>query len=367
MEFESPEQLHGAAQALAGVAAGAVDDSKAALGRANAWKDRAARIRTAACHMLPVNQHAPFTDLDDAGQALTAAAEQVVHAVTTAASAAGAGLVVANKHVALQAAGAAGDWYQKPVKGHRALKVAGSRLPDRQRGGLDNDAELTFNKDPGWSEKVRKGTSRAVRLFRNSTYRAIQKYLALDGDVDDDYMEIRERRGEPARREHILYEHVLLIDQAMEASRTERPIQVWRGTNGPQMFGDQWGPDMTGTKVHVKTFMSTSVVPKVASSFGFAESAGDVLVRINVPAGTGAVQLDGMPSRQRHTAEAEILLERDMDLEVVSDRVEEIPGKPPPPQWVRGDGPNGGHYEQPGPVTARVITVNATPPPRDDD
>lgn len=248
-----------------------------------------------------------------------------------------------------------GEWINGPgaglATGKAALRSAGARLPDREPGKDDTDAQLSFDQDPGWSDRARQGTSRAVRLYRNSTYRKINGYLR--GDGEDEYLHIRESVDAPAKREHIVYDHVVLIDQGMEASQLSAPVQLWRGIHdGAATFGDAWNPDnMTGAEWDELGFPSTTADPAVGRMFG-----GDVVMRLHVPKGIGAIQLDGWKSQDRPNAEAELLLQRNLRMRVV------------------GDSPASGGYQlidgtwvDTGPKVYRTLDVEVEAIPEDDE
>lgn len=235
--------------------------------------------------------------------------------------------------------------------GRLALQAAGARLPDRIPMQNDTDAQLTFDGDPGWSAKVLQGTSRAVRLYRNSTYRRINGYLR--GDDGDDYIDVRDAIDGTASREHILYDHVVLIDQAMEESPLSRPVQVWRGIHdGQTTFGDAWDPaDMVGVEWDELGFPSTTADPQVGRTFG-----GDVVMRLHVPAGVGAIQLDGWRDADRPNAEAELLLQRNLRMRVVGD----TPGS-------GGHQLIDGNWVDTGPMVYRTLDVEVEVVPEGDE
>jgi hypothetical protein len=242
------------------------------------------------------------------------------------------------------------------VTGRDALTAAGARLPDRGKGStLDNDAQLTFTHDPGWKAKPRAGTSRAVRLYRNSTYRKINGYLR-DPDNADEHMDIRETRDGPTTREHVLYDHVLLIDQGMEASPLSQPVQVWRGVgDGQATFGDAWSPDMTGAEWDEAGFPSTSADPDIARLF-----STDAILRLHVPEGVGAIQLDGWKSSANHNAEAELLLQRGLHMKVIGDSIQVV-GTGGGVTWVRDPVTGDETMQKLPPPTRRVLDVEVTP------
>lgn len=200
------------------------------------------------------------------------------------------------------------------AEGKAALAAAGARLPDRKPGVPDDEAQLSFDDDPGWSPQVRTATSRAVRLYRNSTFREVNNYLRTDSA--DEHIDVKDRDGDSPVREHIFDDHVLLIDQGMEHSRLSKPVTVWRGVRGGgRTFGDAWDEhDMVGAEWDELGFPSTTADPQVANMF-----SGDTLLRMHVPAGVGAIQLDGLSSQDRPNAEAELLLQRNLRMRVVKD------------------------------------------------
>src|SRR6185369_775597 len=214
----------------------------------------------------------------------------------------------------------------RPAKGKPALRAATARLADRPypEGGQttpDIHAELTLSGSHGLSPTALDKTARALRFYRSSTYRKIAAYLRGD-DAADTTLQIREAPGAAPTREPI-GEHVAFIDQLLDHAPLSRPVEVWRGIQDPaKVFGPNWRPDgdMTGVEWAEHSYSSTSADPSVGQMFG----SGGVLMRLHVPAGVGAVQLSGWATRQRHNDEAELLLQRGLQMRVIGDHVETI-------------------------------------------
>lgn len=106
------------------------------------------------------------------------------------------------------------------------------------------------------------------------------------------------------------------IDAAMAGSKLTSAVEVWRGVRNPSaMFGDQrMAGDLTGLRWREDGFVSTTT--DQAATAPFAGSAEPLRMRITASAGTGVVDLSdpGDPS------EAELLLDRGHEFEVVADR-----------------------------------------------
>lgn len=151
-------------------------------------------------------------------------------------------------------------------------------------------------------------------------------------------------------------ERVVEIDKTMAVSRSTSDVVVERGVaNGDQMFGsdtwhgdvvdwddfdhgtDRWEagerPNLTGAKWQEKAYVSTSAQAGTADAFVERQvrfqretshvglQGEPVVMRISVPAGTGAVQLGrmGEVGPKGPTTSAEILLERGLTMQVTAD------------------------------------------------
>lgn len=244
--------------------------------------------------------------------------------------------------------------------GQLVFDAVTARLPDRAPGEkYDITARLELDQDPGWRDRTAAATERALRLYRCSTYREVAAYLRAGDDYVDANLTIREHPGRAPTRESVTT-HVALIDQAMEAAPLKAPVRLWRGVrDAPAVFGDQWRENMVGAQWTEESFPSTSADPQVGLVF-----ADEVLLRLHVPAGVGAVQLSSWTNRQNANREAEVLLERRLRMRVVADQVEPV-----------GEG-GGVTYHGTGddmqmrvapPPTRRVLDVEVTPAPPDDD
>lgn len=106
------------------------------------------------------------------------------------------------------------------------------------------------------------------------------------------------------------------MDEAMNSSRTTQSMVTYRGVQrGSAMFGDRLDGNLEGMEWREDAFVSSSTDPNIANDF--AAEANDpsqaVVMRVLVPAGTGAVQLSG------DEYESEALLERGLKMRVVRD------------------------------------------------
>lgn len=222
------------------------------------------------------------------------------------------------------------------------------RLADKHAGvSYDNDSQLTVP-DGALTDEQTQACGRAVRLYRNSTYRKIGAYLR---GGEDEVMQVRERPGQTDATAEAVSEHVAQIDQAMQASPLDQPIELWRGVRDlPLVLGTEPDKDLTGTQWTEQSFPSTSVDPKVADLF----AGDDTLLRLHVPAGTGAIQLDSRPTKREHTREAEVLLQRDLQMRVIGDQRQTV-----------GEGHtawSGGSEKYVPPREYRVLDVEVTVP-----
>jgi hypothetical protein len=223
-------------------------------------------------------------------------------------------------------AGAAIKKAVKELADREALGAAGATLSDSvadfsnpdMAAHIDSHATLTFAHDPGWSPSTTEATARVLRLYRTSTYKKIGPYLR-DPDNAESTMTIRDTYDAPASTES-LGTHVAHIDQAMEASPLQYPVVLWRGvTDEEKVFGQELRPDMTGATWTEDSFISTSADRSIGAIF-----SGEVLMRLHVPAGVGAIQLQSWRGPYpHHNREAELLLDRNLRMRVIGDHEEQ--------------------------------------------
>jgi ADP-ribosyltransferase exoenzyme len=206
--------------------------------------------------------------------------------------------------------------------GRAALEAAGARLSDKPPGQTyDTAAELVFKRDPGWSPQMAAAKERVLRFYRNGTFSKINAYQR--GDEPDGNLPIREtdERGHNITQgltEHVS-EHIAHMWDVFDHSQLDSPVELWRGIfNGEKSFPDVWRDgDMTGVEWTEAAPLSTSANERTGRSFG-----GDVVMRLHVPAGVGAVQLSGWPTQEAPNREAELLLQPGLRMRVVGDRTE---------------------------------------------
>lgn len=226
------------------------------------------------------------------------------------------------------------------------------RLQDKPRGQTyDVDAPLTVPAG-GLPAEQQAASARALRLYRSGTYRAVAAHLRGDADPDETIL-VRELPGDPGREER-LTEHVAAIDRALAAAPLAEPITVWRGL---WELGEHTGADLTadpvGTTWVERSYPSTSIDPGVAAIF-----ADDVLLRLHVPAGVGAIQLDSRPTSREHTREAEVLLPRGLHLRVTGESEVAIGGGG---VTMRDGEP---HIAPPTPYRVLEVEVSMSVPPQ---
>lgn len=108
------------------------------------------------------------------------------------------------------------------------------------------------------------------------------------------------------------------IDEAMAISTLERDITVFRGLRNPTgIFGSRWAQaDLTGVEWDELGLSSTA--PTLARVEGYARHAeGGLVLRLRVPAGTGAVDISSTGSGLESS---EVVLARGLRFRVVADR-----------------------------------------------
>lgn len=105
------------------------------------------------------------------------------------------------------------------------------------------------------------------------------------------------------------------IDAVMDRAALARDVAVWRGiADAERLFGPRLAADLTGFEWRELAYTSTSASRLVAQDFTY--QSGQVLMRLLVPSGTGAMRLSGMGAGEQ----AELLLRRGLHLRVVADR-----------------------------------------------
>ena len=145
------------------------------------------------------------------------------------------------------------------------------------------------------------GMVRAVNLYTGSEYDAINRHmrhmpLPYGYEADDVKGTIEALRA------------------TFDVSRLAGDAIVWRGMReGSGIFGDSLGGDLTGFSWLEEAFGSTSALEQRALNFAGRSGGKGVMLRVFVPAGTGAVEASG------EQLEAELLLQDKLKMIVVAD------------------------------------------------
>jgi hypothetical protein len=240
------------------------------------------------------------------------------------------------------------------VTGQAALDAVPAKLAPGERGHFGDYEGESLSGPPGM------GSARALSEYEGVEYDRTNGYLRRGPLADrlagqpgvHDLDGVRQMDAETAAR-------IADIDQTMAASRLAADVQVERGVGrGQDLFGDAWHegvmnkatkdfdeqdrehdrwvagerPDLTGLRFRDKGYTSTTADPHVAEQFVASrakwkqespDSEGEpVVMKIQVPAGTGAVQLGTMAApgaKLGRQDSAEILLERGLTYEVTAD------------------------------------------------
>jgi hypothetical protein len=183
------------------------------------------------------------------------------------------------------------------LTGNAALNAAPLGLVDNTVNPVSG--KITSKPGPGMTPEEAKALS---------SYRE-RGFVKVNGDL-------RKNDGEPTKPD--TQKAVATIDAAMSRSQLMNDVSVERGiSNGPAMFGDRWQGDLTGTTFVEHGYTSTTTDHNIASEFadripGVSDGG---LARISVPSGTSAIKLSDRGPFQ----EAELLLDRGLTYEVVSD------------------------------------------------
>lgn len=209
--------------------------------------------------------------------------------------------------------------------GRSALDAVTGRLADRPRRGRGVDTSaLTLTTGPVWSPDQAEAAAAALRGYRGATWREIHAWTRAQATGDQTVPAVitrRETLDGPATQIPIPAV-VDLVDSVMDAAPLAAPVLLWRGVDGRHALGRLWSPDdLTGVTWTEASYQSASASRQVAETFvNGADTA--LLLRLHVPAGTGAIQLSSWPTRNRHTLEAELLLQRGLHMTATADHTQ---------------------------------------------
>jgi len=174
-------------------------------------------------------------------------------------------------------------------------------------------------------------TLHAIHDYQSVGYRDVNPHLRNPAEVSlaryrhrwgqwespDDIEAMAKVEARAQRLMELMGEHVTLIDRALDASRTERDVELWRGFDGGYL-----GDLSVGSTWSDGAYTSTTADREVASMFASHE-AGGVLVRLLVPRGTPALRMSDFyapGTADGIRGEAEVLLGRGLEFVVVADR-----------------------------------------------
>ena len=178
-------------------------------------------------------------------------------------------------------AGPVGDRFAGAAREHDALAAARAVLGRRDHPG---------------QVPVTRAQADALRDYVSSFYYAVNGQLRRGADLDP-----------------LVARRVERIDAVMARAGLDRDVVAWRGiTQAGRLFGDRLAGDLTGYAWREDAYVSTSALRRQAQQFVYHE--GQVLMRLLVPRGTGAVRLSDQYDQ------AELLLRRGLALRVVADR-----------------------------------------------
>lgn len=221
------------------------------------------------------------------------------------------------------------------ASGQEALDAVPAKLTRPPRGHYGDYAGEKLDGPPGM------GSARALSEYEGVEYQNVNSYLREGSAASRGYTDEFDRQYDTENAARVSE-----IDKTMGASKLQSDVEVSRVIKeGASVFGDTWHgdtvnwndmehgtdrwaagerPNLTGASWHEKGYSSTTADPKVAPEFGgrwakmAKESPGDldgepVIMKMHVPAGSGAVQL----SEMGHAAE--ILLDRNSTYTVTAD------------------------------------------------
>lgn len=252
-----------------------------------------------------------------------------------------------------------------PRTGKQAMTAVTGKLSDAKivvEDGVevrrDTEARLSFKRDPSWKPEYRRSVEEAARYYRLWSFQPINDYNRNSGP------QIYET---PGRGRHDMLFHTVYLDDAMAASPLEDDIVTYRGGDIPPLTGQRELPaSLVGVEWDDMGFVSTSPRMETASSFRSYEYDDPPLMRLHVPAGVGALQMQSWAPDDGHwltrNYEAEILLQRRLHFRVTADRIEQTGTHR---VWLPDEQ---GRHVVPGeePHYRRIIDVEVTPPEDDD-
>lgn len=179
-----------------------------------------------------------------------------------------------------------------PVAGAAALEAAPLRI---HLGKLRNTPE-------GMTPQQAQRAARALEHYRDIGY------LDLNRDL---------RIGKTNNK--TVAANLADLRTAFAASPLQRDVTVYRGTSDLKMLGSSSAGSAVGKTWTDAAPGSTTIDERVARGFG----DGGAMLRITVPAGTGAVQLSDAPGRGKlDDREGELLLQDGLTYRVTGDRME---------------------------------------------
>lgn len=174
-------------------------------------------------------------------------------------------------------------------------------------------------------DSVPKGLYKEGTLTPEQT-KEVKKYETGWSMVINDYMRSK-KQGDPDYEDEA--KTVDAIDSAMKDSALPKPIQTWRGMlNSKIVFGEQYNSDLTDFEWHDLGYGSTTTnrnLAKEVFTLNGKESSspslhGDVVMKVNVPAGVKALQLSTDTQGSKvNGPQSEITLQHGLIWKVVKD------------------------------------------------
>ncbi len=195
---------------------------------------------------------------------------------------------------------------------------AAAKKAAQGQGGLDSvpvrfGSGIPISVPSGWSESQSAVIGDALATYQGEAFSEINSYLRGTADGGPEITDV-----------------VKKIDDAMAASPLPKDVLVYRTIKDPgKIFGDAWGPDVTGMEWEDSAFASTTADVRVASQFAQVAQMEEpdmppVMMRILLPKGSPGVQVSPMGRPDEvwldFQHEAEILTARGQRRRVVADR-----------------------------------------------
>lgn len=185
----------------------------------------------------------------------------------------------------------------------RPGQVGGSAAGDGRSFSNAKDATNYLNGSTGINPSLSTEEDNALARYKGDTFFDVNAILrgTSGGELSEEGYEAMER-------------DISLIDSAMNKSRLDDDVTIWRGA-GWDVFDED---DLTGSIITDDGFPSTSLSKRIAESH-----ADGVILKIHATKGSRGLNMERWKGGTR--GEAELLLPRNSKFRVVGDNIDDDP------------------------------------------